>query len=129
MPRRYSIKLGALTLSLTLLAMLSFSTFSSEPMTKKVIQIHLEMYNDRAKVQERCDATDGQDVNGCSWWMGNGRYTVIVMKPKDFCDWNRMKTLGHEMLHAAGYKHSPDYKFSVGSDVLPWSGSDCEMTR
>ena len=130
MPSAYSAKLGVLTLSLTLLAVLSFNTQSSEPMTKRVIQIHLEMYDDKATIQERCDVKEGDvAVNGCSWKLGNGRHKVVVMKPNDFCDWNRLRTLGHETLHAAGFNHSEAYRFHAGDDNVSWSGSNCEMTR
>jgi hypothetical protein len=130
--RNVSLKKPAtLLLSLTLLALLSCSTAlrSSEPMTKKVVQIHLEMYSDQKTVDKECDVPDGRHVNGCTWQLGQGRWKVVVLKPRDFCDWSRMRTLGHEVLHTAGFEHSNNYRFSKGSDVLPWSATPCDMTR
>ena len=129
MPSVYSTKLGALTLSLTLLAMLSFSTQSSEPMTKRVIQIHLEMYSSQDKVNEECEADADRNVNGCSWQLGQSRYKIVTLKVRDWCDWGRLRTLGHEVMHAAGFKHSDEYALSARGNLVSWYSFDCEMTR
>ena len=130
MRKRYSTKLGALTLLLIACALLSLSMSvdSREPLTKLVVQIHLEMYDDQASINEACETKT--NVNGCTYQMGKGRWRVITHKPKDFCDWSNMRTLGHEVLHTAGFSHAPTYAVgNVTGDPIPWSATDCRMFR
>ena len=105
----------------------STQSSSTEPVVRTVIQIHLEMYDNREAIKKACDAK--RSINGCTWNLGKGRWKIVTMKPNSFCDWDVMKTLGHELMHAAGYKHSDDYRFFRGRFPIPWRGTECEATR
>ena len=104
---------------------LSFSTRGSEPVLRKVIQIHLELYADQKGINEACDSD--HNVNGCTWNLSRGRWKVIAGAPNDFCDWNAMRTMGHEFMHALGFVHSETYAVD-NWDVQPsWTSRDCRM--
>ena len=129
MPSVFSGKPAALTLSLMLLALLSFSTSSSEPMTKVVVQTHMELYSSQSTVNRLCEVKNGRSVNGCTWQLGKGRYKIVALKPKSWCDWARLRTLGHETMHTLGFEHDDAYALQSRGNRVSWRADHCELTR
>ena len=123
MRKWYSRKLVAWTLlpMVLLFSCASTQSSSTEPVVRTVIQIHLELYDNQAAIQTACESK--RSINGCTWNLGRGRWKIITLKPDSFCDWAVMKTMGHELMHAAGYTHSEGYRFFEGRKPSIWSGT------
>lgn len=126
MRKRYSRLLGTSTLLLTVLLGLSFAT-SGEPVLRKVIQIHLEMYDNQQDINEACQSET--NVNGCTYYNPKGVSKVILPVPKNFCDWNAMRTAGHELYHAAGFIHDKTYAVDKWNVQPEWRSRTCAMGR
>lgn len=127
MLRKYSKLLVASTLLLTVLMMLSCATKGGEPTLRRMMLIQLELYEKQDDINEACGSTS--NVNGCTYYRPRGVSRIILPTPKDFCDWNAMRTAGHELWHAAGYRHDPTYAVDKWNKQPPWSSSTCDMWR
>ncbi len=100
------------------LLLASFNLWSStvpdetSPVLRKVVIVQYNLYKTNAHTTIACgiQADDGQlmRVQGCV-----KRFKMPVelhaTVPKNWCDINRLDTLGHEVMHVLGRSHSPEY--------------------
>lgn len=101
------------------LALSSMLLFGALPSTAQsatlqaTLKITVVLHPSTAKVTIACGMTDPKDpkkllrVLGC--WNPT-TMTVHAIRPKSFCDTDNLNTLGHEIVHAIGWDHGPDYR-------------------
>lgn len=119
--------LALLMLSLTLNAC---SASTTQP-KRKVVQLHMEMWEKPEQVSKACRALGAKTPKGavpaaCAQPLGRGRWRLILRKPTSFCDWETMKTWGHELMHTFSMDHSNKYLFIGGPNH--WTGQGCAIT-
>jgi hypothetical protein len=101
---------------------------SAEPL---VIQIPLEIriYPTQEELNAACSDVPlppNTYYGGCSVTGGAGMQLIFIMAPKSWCDWARIETLGHEVMHSAGWHHSKEYKMD-DTKGTHWRGVSCEF--
>jgi hypothetical protein len=107
------------TMSLLAALLLSPSIAYSETATQKVgaftriVMVKVVLHETQAAVTKACNIQDESNklvrVLGCWKKAGVGRGTIHAVLPDNWCDINRIETLGHELLHALGKHHGPHY--------------------
>jgi hypothetical protein len=100
-----------------------------KPLYVKTVTLRVEVYANREQVTQVCNSKDATLVNGCHWNYGHDTHRVAVIKPDDWCDWKRLKTLGHELWHVMGTQHSPQHVFLEGLGENSWVAKNCEVVQ
>lgn len=94
----------------SVLAFLASGITSATSMpSRAVVQLDIRLYSTKAMVTKACKLPPGSAV-GCRIRQGPGRSIIIAVQPKSWCDMNKVETIGHEVLHALGKNHGPNYK-------------------
>lgn len=92
--------------ALALLASPSTSAREVTVPTQATVVIYLTLHTSLIKLQKVC----GKNTVGCNKRWDNGTSQMHAMMPKNWCDANKVETLGHELLHSIGMFHSPNFK-------------------
>lgn len=121
----------------------AFTAEDKEPVTHEPIYvgrrvIELEVYRTNEEVTKRC-MPDGHphftELSGCAipyvrkgTTTPTGAWVIITTNLRSWCDWERLKTWGHELAHTFGMDHTPDHSFVKGRQTF-WKANDCTPTR
>jgi hypothetical protein len=114
--------------SLTLLGLLLLLCVvpqaKAELVARRQMLVDLQLWSREAEIHKLC----GAKANGCIIMDTPGRVTIHGLKPYNWCDWARLRTLGHELMHGLGYGHNGYY---VGNDnsKVTWRHGTCDMVR
>jgi len=74
--------------------------------------VDISLYSTTDDIQELCKAQPGMGtVMGCATTPKVGKVTIHAVQPTNWCDWVRLKVIGHEVMHGLGFYHSSEYGF------------------
>ncbi len=132
MQNKYSSKLGIWISLLVILLVLSLGAYATNapeakppvPVFRKIIMLQVEFYSTLAEVRTACLVKPGKLSNGCTYNDGRGSSRVVMLSPKNWCDWSRMRTLAHEVMHALGWMHSTAYQIRAVKPPV-WLVNEC----
>lgn len=98
------------------------------PKSIKVIMLTILEYRTLEEIRQVCSPNDPTSrPRACTWRDKRGQATIAVIQPKNWCDWNQLKTWGHELWHVYGWNHSSAFKqYWDPSMPYPWWGENCE---
>ncbi len=116
---------------LSALLVLSLGAYASsqsgpKPHFRKMIMLTVEFYRTQEEVEEVCLVKPPKKSNGCAFVNKKGTARIVMLPPRDWCDWSRMRTLSHELMHGLGWNHSKDY-YVDDKEGPVWVVPDCEV--
>jgi hypothetical protein len=108
--------LGLLLLVLSLMPGCAWS-LSDKPLETHEIAYQLEFWESKEALTAECKRAVEDNKNhpplapllsGCRIWDGTSN-RILMTKPRDWCDAERLFTLGHETMHTIGWRHALDH--------------------
>lgn len=125
--------LAIMILWVGLLLVLSFmpGCATSAPVRSLDLSFRLDMYKTTQEVLAACHVDKTKPMRnllGCRLGYSDGSTVLVVKEPTSWCDWLFIQNWGHELMHAAGYKHSKDFVMYYGL-AMPWRGDACAFTE
>ena len=112
--------------ALLMLLLLPRLTSAEEPLVFN-LSLSVRMYAEQTALSKACEGAPlppNTVSAGCAVRQPNGGSVLHMLVPHSFCDWEVMNTLGHEVLHAIGWSHSPGYIFEAKGGTH-WTGEPC----
>jgi len=96
-----------------------------------VLRVTVEIHLDPNAIQQLCDPNgkEGRNISGCHVKLGPNTSRLILPMPESWCDWDNMRTWGHELMHAFGFMHSKQYQVFTFTTHDRWVGKDCGYTE
>jgi hypothetical protein len=79
-----------------------------KPTSRVTAMVRYELYQDQETVNKLCHAKPDTVIAGC-WWKHGAIHFLVAIQPKDWCDWARLSTIGHETMHLMGWGHPENY--------------------
>lgn len=124
-------KSGSLLALLTLLLTpIACNPATPRPMHTETLTLTIKLYATAKEVAEACheEADLRKNALGCIRYdLRQGR-VLYLKKPRDWCDWGTMKTWGHELMHAMGWRHDEDFEwYWRNGGEWPMIGKNCEL--
>lgn len=103
-----------------------------KPQSKAEVTLKIEFYKTHEEVKAVCEPTSPWSLSGCAIpYLSNGKKTgqwlLLLVEPESWCDWDALKTAGHELMHTLGYEHSEKHLFRGGR--IWWEADECQFTK
>ena len=104
-----------------------------KPLYERDVQLKVMVYKDWKATSDACHEmllklrpkAKKERVGGCATRMSDGKWWLQVTEPKNWCDWQTLKTWGHELMHTVDLNHTDAHVFYGGPNR--WMAEACEM--